>query len=116
MAIIIRVDGDDAETELRSLHQWLLNDPDVLRHSQISLMQHEPRPGEMGGALEAVQLILDNGFQAMNFALAYATWRVNRRQRPRVIIEYGGAKVTLPDADADTIKKIVELLESGDRP
>jgi hypothetical protein len=51
MSIYIRTDGDAAEGELRSLYQWLLNEPEVRCNSTVSLVSNEPESGQMGAAL-----------------------------------------------------------------
>jgi hypothetical protein len=111
VSIAIRMSGRTAEQELRSLCDWLRDEPDVSRHASISLASAEPRPGEMGVALEVIQLVTDSGFQALNLALAYATWRGTRPSRPQVTIERYGTQVTLDDADPDTVNKIVRALK-----
>jgi hypothetical protein len=64
----------------------------------------------MGVPLEAIQLVVDGSFQALNLALAYATWRGTRPSRPQVTIERHGSKVTLDDADPDVVNKIIRVL------
>jgi hypothetical protein len=102
--------GPAAEQELRSLCEWLRHEPDVVRHARISLGSAEPRPGEMGVALEVIQLVTDSGFQALNLALAYAAWRGTRPSRPQVTIERSGTKITLDEADPDAVNKIVRAM------
>jgi hypothetical protein len=102
--------GHEAERELRSLCQWLRSEQDVSLHSLISLASGEPGVGEMGVPLEAIQLIVDGTFQALNLALAFVTWRSTRSSRPQVTIERHGTRVTLEDADPDVVKKIVRAL------
>lgn len=108
--ISVRISGREAEQDLRSLCDWLRHEPDVSRHARISLASAEPQPGEMGAALEAIQLITDGSFQALSFAVAYVSWRGTRLGRSQVTIERHGTKVTLDDADPDTVNKIVHAL------
>ena len=112
MAIEIRMSGLNAEEELRSLYAWLQEEPEVRRSAQVSLASGsaEPVEGQMGGTVDIIQLIVDDGFQALNFALAYAAWRGTRARRPSVTIEHGGSKVTLDDADPDSVRKIADAL------
>jgi hypothetical protein len=67
----------------------------------------------MGAALEAVKLVVDSGFAALNLALAYAAWRASRPSKSVVTIERDGTTVALADADPDEIDKIVRLLRAG---
>ena len=110
MRIQIRVAGQDADQELRSLYAWLLKDSDLRRHAQASLVVTEPHPSEMGAALELIQLVVDGGFQALNLALAYASWRATRPSHPHVTIERDGVKITLDDAEPDAVEAIVRGL------
>jgi Effector Associated Constant Component 1 len=110
-SISIRISGRQAEQDLRSFCDWLRLEPDVSRHARISLTSAEPRPGEMGAALEAIQLVTDGSFQTLSLALAYASWRGTRPGRSKVTIERRGSTVTLEDADPDTVNKIIRALE-----
>ena len=110
MRIQIRVAGQDADQELRSLYAWLLEDSDLRRQAQASLVVTEPQPAEMGGALELIQLVVDSGFQALSLALAYASWRATRPSRPQVTIERDGVNITLDDAEPDAVEAIVRGL------
>jgi hypothetical protein len=110
MSIYIRMDGDGAESELRSLYGWLLNEPEVRRYAKVSLVSDVPAAGQMGVDLEAVKLVLDSGFAALNLALAYAGWRSTRSSKTGVTIEREGTTISLSDADPDEIDKIVRLL------
>ena len=110
MLIQIRMTGPDADRELGSLYTWLQGEPDIRRHSSMSLMSAEPPPSEMGAAFDVIQLVVDSGFQTLNLALAYASWRATRPSRPQVTIEGDGAKVTLDDADPDTVQAIVRAI------
>jgi hypothetical protein len=109
MSIFIRVGGDGADGELRSLYGWLLNEPEVRRHAKVSLVSGEPEAGRMGAGLEAVKLVVDSGFAAANLALAYAAWRTSRPSTSVVTIERDGTTVSLTDADPGEIDKIVRL-------
>ncbi len=102
--------GPGADQEISSLYAWLQDDPDVRRHALTTLLAAEPSPSEMGAALEVVQLVVDSGFQLMNFAVAYATWRSTRASRPRVTIEYEDVYVTLEGADEDDVEAIIRAL------
>jgi hypothetical protein len=113
--IYIRVAGEDAERELRSLFGWLRDESDLRRSARISMASCAPETGAMGSALEAITLVTDSGFQSLNLALAYATWRASRTSTPKVTIEHGGTKIELDETDTDEVAKIIRLLES-DRP
>ncbi|MFF0775875.1 hypothetical protein ACFYUK_43785 [Nonomuraea wenchangensis] len=112
MSIRMRFDGDHSEQELQSLRQWLLDDPEVRRHARVRLGGPPVQDGEMGSALDVIELIVDSGFEALNFALAYVAWRATRPAKPSVTIEHDGTKIVLADGDPETVEKIVRALES----
>ena len=66
----------------------------------------------MGGALEAIKLVADEGFQMANFALALVSWRATRSKRPKVTIKQGGVEITLAEADPEAVRKIIAALSS----
>lgn len=108
MAIQISMSGPGADTELTSLYAWLRDEPDIRRHSQMSLQGAEPGPAEMGTALDIIQLVVDSGFQAANLALAYAAWRATRPKPPKVTLEHNGVTVTLDGSESDNFEVIVQ--------
>lgn len=110
MTIRIHMSGPGADQELSSLYTWLQDEPDIRRHARTSLVAAEPRPSEMGTALEVIQLVVDGGFQAMNFAVAYATWRSTRPRHPRVTIDFDDVCVTLEGVDEDAVEAIIHAL------
>ncbi|MFB4318304.1 hypothetical protein [Actinomadura sp. 21ATH] len=112
MAITIRMDGPGADEELRSLHDWLLNDPDIRRHAKISLQSAETRPGQMGGTLEAVQLVVDSGFQTASLVLGYLAWRATRRSKPEATIERESTRIPLSEASEETAESVAKKLDS----
>ena len=111
MAIQIRVSGPSADAELASLYAWLRDESDIQRHVQMSLMNTEDWPAEMGTVFDIIQLVVDSGFQAANLALAYAAWRATRPRPPQVTIEHDGVTVTLNGSESDTVEAIVQILE-----
>jgi hypothetical protein len=110
VAITIRMKGSEADQELASFYGWLNADPGVRRHARMSLVTAEPGTSDMGAALEIIQLVVDSGFQALNLALAYATWHATRPRRPEVVIESGDTKITVCDAEPETVDAIVRAL------
>ncbi|WP_418952534.1 effector-associated constant component EACC1 [Streptomyces albireticuli] len=103
-------DGDD----LRSLHAWLRDEPDLRRTATYDLLEHPPGPGEMGSAAEALQLITENGWSAANFVLALVTWRQTRRREPPVTVRRGEVVVTISSGDEAEIRRVIAMLEGED--
>jgi membrane-associated two-gene conflict system component 1 (EACC1) len=110
--IHVYVSGDEADEEARSLLAWLRDDSDIRRNAALSLVPASPATGEMGGALEAIKLVADEGFQVANFVLALVSWRATRSKRPKVMIKQNGVEITLPEADPEAVRKIVGALGS----
>ncbi|GAA3020270.1 effector-associated constant component EACC1 [Streptosporangium longisporum] len=108
--INVNMSGSEAEEELRSFYRWLQDDEDVRRHARVSVRQSSPRESEMGSALEAIDLVLSNGFELANFTLAYLAWRATRRQKVAVTLKRGDVEVTVSDADDQITKKILQAL------
>ncbi|WP_353963592.1 hypothetical protein [Streptomyces sp. NBC_00120] len=94
MLMRLRVDSEGAEDELRSLCEWLLDDPDIRHYATISWDSTPPQPGEMG-ATEWLQLVTDNGWQVANFTMAYLAWRGTRRNGCELTIERNGVTVKI---------------------
>ena len=113
MTIEIRISGPMADEDLASLYQWLRAEPDVRRHALISLTSAEPEQGELGVALDTIQMIVGDGFQLAGLALAYASWRASRtkaRLDQVVSIERDGVKVSISSTDPDVVERIVHEL------
>ncbi|WP_406264413.1 hypothetical protein OH779_14570 [Actinacidiphila glaucinigra] len=113
MLMRLRVDGEGAEDELRSLREWLLDDPDIRYYATISWDSAPPEPGEMG-ATEWLQLVTDNGWQVANFAVAYLAWRRTRRSGCELTIERNGITVTIKGISDTEIAEHIERSLSGE--
>ncbi|MFF5207882.1 hypothetical protein [Streptosporangium sp. NPDC000396] len=111
MTFNIRISGEHAEQELRSLYDWLLREPDILDHADVLLVTKEPSPGKMGDALDLITLVVTSGLQLPSLATALAGWRKTRRHRPQVTIERGGTTVALSEADPDLIIQVLGALK-----
>ncbi|MFF9788371.1 effector-associated constant component EACC1 [Streptomyces nigrescens] len=112
--IEVHVDEDDQDDALRSLRNWLTDDSAVRTTAEISLLEHPKQDGAMGGVLEAVQLVTENGWSAASFVLALATWRQTRGRTPRITLRQGDIEVTLSDASAAEIERVIAALTSAD--
>lgn len=106
LVIEVRVQEDEPEQELRSLADWLKNEPDIRRHASIALESGTPEPGGLGGAsVEVIQLVVDAGFQLSNLALAFAAWKATRRNAPVITVRVDGDPVDVSSSeglDGDT--------------
>jgi hypothetical protein len=64
----------------------------------------------MGGALDAIQMAITDGFSAAQLAMTYVTWRSTRRTPVVVTLESGHRKVTLSAEDPETLKELVRAV------
>lgn len=70
----IRIQGEGDEFALTDLREWLGQDPGTAGLT-IDLVAGD---GPTMGVLEAIDIVLGNGTDLANFAVAYATWRATR--------------------------------------
>jgi hypothetical protein len=110
--IKIKFEGPEAQAELKSFYDWLQREDDVRRKAQISLAEAAPSHGEMGAGWEqAVQLVLDYGFQGASLTLAYATWRASRvLHKFQVTLTTGATSVTVDADDPEVAAKIADIV------
>ncbi|MFD0689991.1 effector-associated constant component EACC1 [Actinomadura fibrosa] len=112
MSDVILISTDGTAEELRSFREWLRDEPDVRRHAIVTLDASEPaEPGEMGGALDVVKLVIDTDFQLLNLGLAYLSWRSSRPRPAAVTIERDGVKITLDEADPEAVARLLRTLD-----
>lgn len=57
----LEVQVESTVGELRSLQGWLRADPEVRRSAAVEVRGGVPGPGEMGTALDVLQLVTGNG-------------------------------------------------------
>ncbi|MEU5402840.1 hypothetical protein ABZ348_26480 [Streptomyces sp. NPDC005963] len=108
MRLEVRV---ESAGELRSLQQWLRSDPEVRRSGRVEIIGGDPRPGEMGAALDVLQLVTGNGWSAASFVLALATWRQTRPRRPRLEIRRGDTVYFLTGGTDEEVERVIRALD-----
>ncbi|MGJ6963440.1 effector-associated constant component EACC1 [Streptosporangium sp. G11] len=106
--IRIGMNGEEAGKELQSFYNWLRSDEDIRQHARVSLQWRPPQESEMGTALEAIELVLNNSFEVANLTLAYLAWRYTRREKPKVTFKRGDLEITVERDDEETMKKIIQ--------
>nr|BFE31616.1 hypothetical protein GCM10010200_038670 [Actinomadura rugatobispora] len=114
MEIVIRLDGPEADEQLQSLHDWLMAEPAIRRHASVSLRSAEAKPGEMGTALDAIQVAVEQGFQAAELVLAYLAWRAARGIKVSGTIEQGKTKIPLSEASDETAESVAKKLDADE--
>ncbi|MFI1206329.1 hypothetical protein ACH4UV_01865 [Streptomyces sp. NPDC020802] len=113
MRLVVRLESGPGPGELRSLQGWLRSDPDVRRSAHVEVQGSVPRPGEMGTALDVLQLVTGNGWSAASFVLALVAWRQTRPQRPRVEIHHGDTVIILTDCSPEEIERATAALNAA---
>lgn len=75
--------GDGGDATVRSLYEWFVRDPDLMRHAQVRLTASAPAvPGEQGGLLDVIEFIATTGFSTAGLLLSYLQWRQARSAPP----------------------------------
>ncbi|MFI1014558.1 hypothetical protein [Streptomyces sp. NPDC020965] len=108
MRIQIGVLEDRGDAAVADLHRWFRRDDDLRGRVEIRL-EPLPQPGAMG-AVEIIELVLGQGFAALNLALSYAAWRAVRPTAPPVTITVDGVTVTVQDGSEESVRRIVAAL------
>ncbi|MGW2063488.1 effector-associated constant component EACC1 [Streptomyces sp. NPDC001937] len=111
MRIQIEVGADD--DLVRDLYQWLREDPDVRRYVKLELTAASQPVGAMG-AVEIINMVMGQGFTALNLALSYAAWKSARPTAPPVTVHVSGGSFTLNDASEETMRHLVQALQSAE--
>ncbi|TDE25130.1 hypothetical protein [Actinomadura sp. 6K520] len=107
MSVDIRMHGDAADDELRSLYEWLLNEPEIRHHADPKLVAKKPESGEMGAAFDVISLVTTSAIGLPATIEVIRGWHATRRRKPQMTIERGDLKVTFTDTDPETIIKIL---------
>jgi hypothetical protein len=107
----LRMSGDFAEQELRSLYDWLMRDLEALDYMDVRLQSKEPQPGEMGDTLDLIALVVTSGLQWPAFIETLSQWRGTRRHRPQVTIERGETTVVVSEAESELIVQILKAMK-----
>ncbi|TDD76497.1 effector-associated constant component EACC1 [Actinomadura rubrisoli] len=114
MTINVRIDGDSADDELRSLHQWLLREPVIYQDMDLKLVSKQPEQGQMGAALDLITLTVTSTLQLPSVIDAINGWRRTRRRETQITVERGDVKVTITGADPEAVIKALSLAEKDE--
>jgi len=116
----IRVSGgqgidDDEVGELAALLEWLRGEPGLA--GAIREVRTPPRPGELGGAVEALVVALGPGGAAGVLAGSLFGWLRTRRPSLKVTVTKGSRSITVDASevrDGDVLSVLREALGAGD--
>lgn len=105
-------DDDTAESELRSLHAWLLAEPLARRHARPVLdTARSPGAGAQGDVIDLISLVVGSGFSAASLALSLVSWRATRTGQPVITVERpDGARITISDFSPEETRCLLESL------
>jgi hypothetical protein len=107
----VGLDGDSDPAAVSSLYRWLVRDPEMKQHAEVSLASGGAA-GDMG-ALDVINIALTQAISLLSLAVAYAAWRDSRSKAPPITITIeGGASATLGrDSEENARLKLAALLE-----
>lgn len=111
MTIDIRMQGDAADEELRSLYKWLLDEPELRQAADLQLVAKEPQSGEMGAALDMISMVATSAIALPGMIEVIRNWRRTRLRKPQITIQRGDLKATFVDIDAEAVIKLLEELD-----
>ncbi|MGI5401155.1 effector-associated constant component EACC1 [Streptomyces sp. CA-135486] len=116
MDISITVDSDQGEADLRSLQQWLLQEPG-LRQARFTRPAPVTRPGEMGAGSEILLASLGAGGAGAVMANSVSVWLQSRVTQVKVRIEgpHGSVEVEAGNV-RDPAALITRVLEERPDP
>jgi hypothetical protein len=101
--------GPDDEAELLSLHRWLKQDPELVGAVTIRLVEGEPSPELMGGALDALNVIINDAAAIAGLAVSFTTWQASRSsRRARTIRQDGQDRVLAAGATPEEVRAALE--------
>ncbi|MFD5477402.1 effector-associated constant component EACC1 [Streptomyces hawaiiensis] len=108
----IRVLADGDELGLADLQSWLRQDAGTAR---LPVAPVAPEHASTMSVLEALDIILSNTVAITNFAVAYATWREAKAQRPgsgaRTLV-HGASTVDISHLSAEELTELLNRLGS----
>jgi hypothetical protein len=112
MAVTISLERPDVD-ELRSLRNWLAEEPTVRRFGQVGWVESSS-PAEMGNALDALSLGITAGLSVAQLATSLVAWRESRpRRNSTIVIEYRDVRVRLDGSDEAQLGRAIDLLSAS---
>jgi hypothetical protein len=103
---------DDSGDEIRSLRNWLADEPPVRRHGHLRMGQAGSAAESMG-TLDVVQVVVGSGLSLTQLLNLILTWRATRPQPVLVRVQVGQRTVEVRTADLGGVRRIVEELEAS---
>lgn len=105
MEITITFGADPGDAP--SLRRWLMAERRLRGHAVVSATPAVQVPGQMGGALDVVNVVLSNSIALGSLITSVAAWRNSRPRPPQIRLERGGSVVTLYDSSPELVERIL---------
>ncbi|MFD4921814.1 hypothetical protein ACFWNE_10925 [Streptomyces goshikiensis] len=108
----MRIGGNSAEDEARSLCDWLRMDREIRRAARVEVGSSAvPIPGQQGAVLDLVSLVITGGLSAGSLAVSIASWRATRPQEATITVERAdGGKVMITGMSRDEAQRLLAQL------
>jgi hypothetical protein len=104
----VSVNLDCSDDELRLLAKWLRDEDDL--RGRVTLVPRSIEPGEMGAALDTVQVAITSGTVGTLITSLFA-WLTHRRLTKKVFLKFHteqGHEVTLTCGSADDVAQVLD--------
>ncbi|MCA1219062.1 effector-associated constant component EACC1 [Streptomyces sp. 8L] len=107
----LEVPGADGAAQLTALRAWLVSDS-ALR-GRVDWVRRPPEPGQMGGVLDTLGVVLGGGGLA-SVLTPLCTWVASRRGSARVVVQHEGRRIEIDiKRAADPVAAARELLAAA---
>ncbi|MEU1401456.1 hypothetical protein ABZ471_03670 [Streptomyces sp. NPDC005728] len=112
----ITITCGEGSADASSLHRWLMAERTLRGHAVVSVRPAVQEQGQMGGALDVVNVVLSNGIALGSLITAVLTWRSSRPRPPRLTLERDGSLVTLYDGSPELVERILREWNAAGGP
>jgi Effector Associated Constant Component 1 len=102
---------DDPGDELRSLRNWLADDPSVRRYGRFR-ESHQPAGPDAMGTLELLSVVIGSGLSLTQLLNLIVSWRASRPRPVLVRVQAGHRTVEVRTANIEDVPAVVEELEA----
>lgn len=101
---------DDQAEEITSLYRWLCDDPDVRREMAPDLKAASTGQGDMGGGLDVIELVINEGVPIGTLGVAIMQWLRPRSARPSINLTRADTNVVVTDGQAESFDRALAEL------
>lgn len=108
--------SDDSAESATSLYRWLVAEPGLRGHAEVSTGSQPSAQGHMGDTLATVNIVLTNSIALGTLITAVVSWRGSRQRPPQVRLERDGVVVTLHDSSPESVAQILRVWNESTGP